>query len=281
MNAKKKMVSVAVWCMAVMVVMGFALAAQADLQIPVNVMSNGNFESGPNWDGTTTPPQGWKIVNSSPSVYLDPTVAPLGGLRSLFTREYPDNGQVTVQDGLVMNPHWKMTFDFALEDPPIARDQLSMSLHIGPVAYGPSYISAVNFKDNNPNNGVLDVYSGATYLGPVPGFAFSSNITNSPIKHVLMVEGHFDLLTPTWDLTVKNAFGGTLASFTGLTVWGDLTPTGGTNSPNWVAFVGDVWSSGKGKIDNIEMGSWEIPEPSSVLLFGLGGLLTLRRFRRR
>jgi len=256
-------------------------ALPIDPNIPVNAVVNGDFESGPNWAGGQVAPQGWvNLDQPNSSGYLDGSVAPITGSRSLFTEgNGSTRGQLTSQGGLTMGSRWRLRFDYAAGDPPDTGDGLAANMYVGD-ANGPSPDINIYFKDS-PNDGVFDVYTrnpALTFIGSVPGFVFSTDITNSPVSHQVIIDGHYDLATPTFDITFRNSSGGLLAQFLGLTDFRNPQVTG--NFPDGVAFFGDSSNTARAKIDNVEMGSFVIPEPASALVMGLGFLfIGTRRHR--
>lgn len=255
-------------------------------QVIQNQIVNRDFESGPNWGGGTTAPEGWVNTVTSPSAYIDPASGPLSGARSLVTWGQGDGarGQITSQTGLHIGPRWQLRFDVALEDPPLGRDQLSMYMIIPDVNGNPYLVMWL--RDDAPDDDVLDVYfrtPAVTKVGDVPGFVFSgegsatgapsgdNTLFTAPVVHRIILDGHFEVSSPFFNMTIQSAGGSTLAYFGGLQTW--HRPS--TNAPaqgavvTGVRFVGDSFSTGRAQIDNIAFGSVETAgAPGFVLVDG-------------
>ena len=257
------------------VLLGFAVwaicPASAQTNVVDNVLVNGDFESGDNWGGTSTPPVGWIQTDASAGSYLNPEMGPLFGARSLVTEgNGAERGQITRQRDLVMDPHWQLEFDFAWEDPPLARDEICMSLQIEQSPTG-AYV-VIWVKDADPDDDGADLWArdpGVTKIGDITNFIFSgegsvldTTIFTAPVIHHFVLEGRFDQPTPSYDIHISRD-GTNLASFVGLQNWNNQTPSQG-DSPTGLAFIGDSFSTGLGQYDNVVMGSAVQPAASSV-----------------
>ena len=187
-----------------------------------------------------------------------------------------------------MNAHWKMRFDYAAQDPAVVAGSDSLCLYLAIYTDEASSRGLTLWFRDESEDGILDIYvrdpevifigdPELALIGSVPGFVFSPNINLAPIKHEVIIEGHNDLATPTFDLTIRSGVGVELAHFPGLTYWlgfNNDPPQG--ESAKSLLFVGDSSSTGRAKIDNVEMGSF-VPEPSCLVLLGIGGVTMWRR----
>ena len=247
-----------------MVIAGIALwavtAAPAQETIN-NVIVNGDFESGSNWGGTTTPPLGWLQLDGSASPYRDPEVGPISGARSLRTEgDGGTRGQLTTQD-VSMGPRWRFQADFAYEDPFVGRDNIPTSFQIHHPDSGSTNAGQIIVwvMDIEPDDGVaelwlrdVDVGGAKVNQGNIPGLTFSTDITNSPIVHELIIDGFYDAADPYYDIVFHLNAGGSVA-FTNLQAWSSGKPVQG-DSPDQLRLWGDSFSTGQGKWDNVRMG---------------------------
>ena len=254
---------------------GALWAAPASGIVGPNVIVNGDFESGPDWGGTTAAPDGWTQVDGAASAYLSPSNAPISGLRSLVTEgDGGTRGQLTVQ-GFSVGPKWQLRFDFALEDPALlGRDELALSLNIRDSSQ--TFIT-MWIRDNNNDNGVGELWfrePAATFLAEPAGFEFTEAFTNavvSNVVHEMIIDGYFNEDPPTFDVTL-NFQNGSSASFEGLTNFKDHPSPG--DVPTEIMFVGDSFSTGRGKIDNVVMGTI-LPDPPPITTFTRGDVTGL------
>jgi len=244
-----------------------------------NVLANWDFEDGDNWGGTTDPPEGWTQDISGVTPYIDPTTAPIMGERSLITDAYPNRGQYTVQEGFNIPNEWRMIWDIVAEDPAVAfRDQNAMVVKVNNA--GGSLLD-IQIHDRSPDNGVGELWlrdPGYTLLGEIPGFTFASDVTTSVAGnvHQIVLDGHFDTASPSYDLKV-NLNDGTSVSFLGLTNWRDPENIPGQGDvPTELRLIGDTWNAARCSYDNVEVG---VPEPATLLLLAGGGLPLIRRKR--
>ena len=263
----------------------FATPAWAQLGGSIdNVIQNGDFESGTNWGGTVMAPEGWTNVQISGGSYLPPETVPISGARSLITDEgtvfFPGNrGQITMQDGLSMGSRWRLQYDITSEDPlvtdPGDSDSLSHSMTIvdASTTNNKTFIT-LWIRDIQPDNGVAELWLRTSsapdprLVGEVPGFGFTSDVSVSNLTHQIVIDGHFNNLAPSFDIAV-NLNDGSTVTFPGLTAFGAVPQQG--DSPTRIQFIGDSFSSGLAKIDNVEMGS-VVSEITRVDVDGTTGL---------
>ena len=242
--------------------------AQSAGVIENNVIVNGDFESGTNWGGTVIAPEGWTNVQAGGASYLPPETVPISGERSLITDEgtvfSPGNrGQITRQDVLSVGPRWRLQYDATFEDPPVEppeqNDRICQYLTISDV--GPTNTNSlitIWIRDMQPDNGVGELWLRTStppdprLLGEVAGFGFTDNLAVSNLTHQIVIDGHFDDVAPSFDITV-NLHDGSTVAFTGLNAFQTIPQQG--DSPDRITFVGDNFSSGLGKIDNVAMGT--------------------------
>ena len=268
----------------------FAVSASADPLIN-NVLVNGDFETWTYAGGVPTryeTPAAWTNVDGTASTdYNDPTLAPISGTKSLITEgNGTTRGQLTLQTGLSMGSRWRFRADFAYEDPPAGvQDEIATSFQIQVPDTGSGASRIILWiRDKAPDDGVAELFlrdnSGARInMGNIPGLTFSPDVTTSggTIVHELVIDGHYDDPSPSFDI-VFNLNGGGSVPFSGLTTFQSRDPVQG-ESPTALKLFGDNWSVSRGKWDNVEFGTL-IPEPSTMVLVGLG-FMALRVFRRR
>ena len=220
-----------------------------------NVLANWHFEDGEDWGGTKDPPEGWTQYNTSIEAYIDPTTAPIMGDRSLITYAYPHRGPTTGQEGFNIPNEWRMIWDIACEDPEAGlRDQNAMVIYIFNDA---GVVINIQIHDRSPDNGVGELWvrtPSYTLVGEIPGFSFAPDVTASVDGHAhqLVIDGHFDTETPSYDVKV-NLNDGTSVSFPGLTYWNGDAPGLG-DVPNKFWLIGDSWSAARCSYDNVALG---------------------------
>ena len=246
----------------------FAAIAAPAQDVLVDVVVNGDFESWSYSGAVPTrlePPDGWQNVDGAASTdYIDPTLAPIGGARSLITTgDGGTRGQLTLQDGLSIGPRWRFRADFAYEDPQAGvQDEIATSFQIPHPNSGSGDAGRIILwiKDKAPDDGVAELWlrnnAGAQVnAGNIPGLTFSADVTTSggTVVHELVIDGHYDDPSPSFDVTF-NVHGGASVAFPGLQIWQAADPATG-NAPNGLLLFGDTFSVARGKWDNVRMGS--------------------------
>ena len=216
----------------------------------IDVIVNGGFEA---WTvGGTAPPDGWTNLDEGPATtaYVDPAQGPIGGAHSLITEGNAAGaggsgarGQLTTQE-VSMGPRWRFRADFALEDPLAgAGDQIATSFQIAHPNSGSGNAGGITvwIKDVAPDDGVAELWlrnnTGAQLnQGNIPGLGFSADILNAPVVHELVMDGHYNAASPSYDITFNLHQGGSV-SFPGLQIWQTADPAQG-DAPHQIRWPG-------------------------------------------
>ena len=238
------------------------------------ILVNGDFEDTAGWGdlGTGDVPPGWGGTNCAVMQTGENAIGGTGTSALMVA----GTGKIT-QSFDETSPQWRAELDFATEDP---GDASARSLTSSIFNSGNALIT---FRVNG--DGDFQVYErgGAGWHTPT-GLAgvviFDDAVETTPLVHHLAMVGHFDLVTPTYDVMVTDSNGAVFEAL-GLTSWNKPIVDGigaGPQTGQGIDMIdpGTTASSADYVIDNISI----VPEPVCPVLFVgvLVGFL-LRRWR--
>lgn len=188
------------------------------------------------------------------------TVVTIGALDDTYSAQIVKQNSGTLSQGFsAMTGTINVGFNFSATDPGGATDRV---LHFVLVGGGDSLINFRLVDEDTDGDGDLQAFSGSAWESTgVKDVAFTTKQAFS------LTINDLGGVSPTYDVSIGTS------SATGLTIF-QTTPTA-ASSLDSILFAHGAQAAGSTLlIDNVY-----IPEPSSLALFGLGGLLIARRRR--